>query len=125
MGDMPNPPKRTINSWIRGFQSVWDEHALKFQVHDDWFRVWALALARKQAKGHAPFASGEIAGILGKPNADGVWVPKAPSGVSQAIDLAKRKGLLDASSNSRCLVVPSHWWQGGIGSLTRPCPEHG
>lgn len=43
---MPSPPKRSINSWRRTYQSVWDEHALNYRAHDAWFRVFAFAVAR-------------------------------------------------------------------------------
>lgn len=121
---MPKPPKRSINSWLQAMQSVWDEHALD-RDFPDWFRVWALAVARTQANGHANFAPGEIAGVLGTYNHDGEWIPKSATGVSQAISLAKRKKLLDDRSSARCLILPSHAWQGGIGSVSRRCPVHG
>lgn len=104
---------------------MWDEHALDHQSYPDWFRVFALAAARSSANGHAPLAPGEIAKVLGAPDEQGNWSPKSATGVSQAIRLARTKGLLDHRSNARCLVLPSHAWQGGIGSATKPCPVHG
>lgn len=122
---MPTLPKRGINSWKKSYQSPWDEHALDHKNHPDWFRVWALAVARSVANGHAVFPPGEIAKSLGAPGIDGGWLPKAPTGVSQAIRLAKQKGLLDPSSNARCLVLPSHAWQGGLGAVGKTCTVHG
>lgn len=125
MTQPPSPPRRRINSWLQAHQSVWDEMALDHTGYDAWFRVWALAVARAQANGHAPFAPNEIAKVLGRLDEAGSWVPKSPSGVSQAISLAKRKRLLDTSSTARCLVLPPHAWRGGLGSPTKNCPVHG
>ncbi|SIG07046.1 Uncharacterised protein [Mycobacteroides abscessus subsp. abscessus] len=125
MASMPSPPKRSINSWRRTYQSVWDEHALNYRAHDAWFRVFAFAVARAGANGHAPCPQGEIAKVLGRPRNEGMWIPASPSGVSQAISLAKEKGLLHNTSHARCLVLPSHAWAGGLGSAVRQCPVHG
>ena len=125
MSSKPAPPKRRINSWIRSYQSVWDEVALDHEKHPDWFRVFALAVARAGANGHANFASGEVADVLGETGLDGTWIPKPSTGVSQTISLAKSKGLLCIRSNARCLVLPSHAWQGGMGSANTRCPMHG
>ena len=125
MSGAPKPPKRPINAWIRTYQSVWEERALDHENSPDWFRVWSLAVARSSASGHATFSSGEIARVLGCAGPDGLWVPKSATGVSQAVSLAKRKGLIDESSNARCLVLPAHAWQGGLGSPSRRCSVHG
>lgn len=125
MGLAPKPPKRSINSWIRTYQSVWDELALNHDEFPEWFRVWSLAIARMQANGHANFSPGQIARILGKQSSREGWAPKPTTGVSQAISLAKAKGLLDRRSTSTCLVVPAHVWQGGLGSPSKTCPVHG
>lgn len=123
MSSKPATPKRKINSWVKSYQSVWDQIALD-HIHPDWFRVLALAVARAHANGHANFASGEVAKALGQTGIDGAWMPKASTGVSQAISLAKNKGLLDPRSNARCLVLPSHAWQGGLGSSAKRCAMH-
>lgn len=125
MSGAPKPPKRSVNSWVRTYQSTWGEKASDHTNYPDWFRVWSLAIARSTANGHATFSPGEIARILGCPGPEGIWVPKPGSGVSQAVSLAKRKGLIDESSNARCLVLPAHAWQGGLGSPSRRCSVHG
>jgi|KBSSwiStaDraftv2_1062776.scaffolds.fasta_scaffold838985_1 hypothetical protein len=125
MAPMPAPPKRSFNTWLKAYQSNWDEYALKHGVHDAWFRVFALAVARAGANAHAPCAPGEIAEVLGRPDDSGEWIPMSPSGVSQAINLAKRKELLAPASHARCLVLPSHAWGSGLGSAARRCPVHG
>lgn len=125
MAPMPSPPRRRVNSWRMTYQSVWDEHALNYRAHDAWFRVFALAVARTGANGHAPCARGEIAAVLGRKGNSGEWIPASSSGVSQAIDLAKKKGLLHEMSHARCLVLPPHAWDGGLGSAVKRCPVHG
>jgi len=125
MAQVPCPSKRTTNSWMKSYQSVWEEQALDYENFPEWYRVWCLAVARGQQNGHSGFPPGEIARRLGRPDSQGGWIPKAPSGVSQAISSAKRKGLLDRDSNSRCLVLPNHAWSGGLGSPFKICPVHG
>lgn len=123
MAPVPTPPKRSYNKWLKAYQSVWDEHALN-PAFDAWFRVLSLAVARAGANGHAPCAPGEIANALGRLRGC-EWIPLSPTGVSQAIDRAKRKGLLHSTSGARCLVLPSHAWGSGLASATKRCPVHG
>jgi hypothetical protein len=51
--------------------------------------------------------------------------PLSPSSVSNAIKLAKNAGWIGRESSSRCLVVPPHAVQGGIGHPNERCPIHG
>ncbi len=78
-----------------------------------WQRISFLAYSRSRANGHASFARGEIAAMLGTSRQQ----------VSKAITVAVRNGWLDNGSHTRCLVVPSHIIRGGAnnGNESDPC----
>lgn len=78
------------------------------------FRVAFLAYGSQRKNGHAVFAKGELAKILGV----------CPASLSKAIGKAKDAGLLMYESNCRCLVSPKHVVTGGLGHEHDPCAIH-
>jgi hypothetical protein len=105
-------------------QGVWTERG-RNPALPTWLRVAALAFGKHKKNGHAHFASGELAKLLAKPGPDGV--PKLPSssGVANAIKRAKAYGFIAEESTARCLVVPAHAVEGGMGGTPwTACPIH-
>jgi hypothetical protein len=95
-----------------------ERHARNPQ-HPLCYRLHYAALARANQLGHATVASGELSRILLK---EGGVIPSAQS-IANAIRLAKRRGLIDESSNARCLVLSHHQFQKG-GKGPRRCQVH-
>ena len=108
-------------SWSRHYQDVWEERAGDPRL-PKWMRVAALAYGMHRANGHACFPPGAIALVLGKPN--GGDVVKEPN-VGRIIKRAVEYGFLGEGSTSRCLIVPAHAIEGGLGSQHAICPMHG
>jgi hypothetical protein len=105
------------------YQAVWRERAASRAANPTmplWIRIASLAFGCHRRNGHAAFKAGEIAEVLGTPGE-----PLSPSSVSNAIKLAKNAGWIGRESSSRCLVVPPHAVQGGIGHPNERCPIHG
>lgn len=114
----------TRNPWGRHYQTVWEERAGDPRM-PLWFRVIALAYGKHRANGHAMFKAGQVGLVLGRADpVTGELVPLDRGNVSRAIRTAVEYGLLDKSSGSRCLVVPGHAIEGGLGSPFEPCPQH-
>lgn len=63
-----------------------------------WAQVWCWAWANADEHGHARTAHGELRRALGS----------SAQAVSAAIADARRRGLLDPTSSSRCLVLVGH-----------------
>jgi hypothetical protein len=104
-------------------QAVWKERAASRAANPTmplWIRVASLAFGCHRRNGHATFKPGEIAEILGTPGE-----PLSPSSVSNAVKLAKNAGWIAEESSARCLVVPPHAVQGGLGHPNDRCPIHG
>lgn len=104
-GDKP-PFSMHVQSW-------WREQA-KNADHDMWFRIMALALGTHRRNGHAGFGVGEIAREL----------KVTDRKVSDGIRIAKKHGVIDNNSCSRCLIVPAHGIQGGLGHENDACAWH-
>jgi hypothetical protein len=102
-------------------QSFWEEQAATLPLA--WQRLGAIAFATHKGNGHANFKSGELGMMLGKPGPEG-WEALSPQHVSNLISTAKKAGWLAAESSSRCLVVPHHAIQGGLGSANEKCAVH-
>ncbi|MFI1013932.1 hypothetical protein [Streptomyces sp. NPDC020965] len=88
----------------------------------DWplpLRAFFAALGRANQIGHAELGPGELANILRRKDGS----EQTKQGVSRAVREAKVRRLLHASSTARCLVLPSHMYDIGQGSLF--CREHG
>jgi hypothetical protein len=99
-------------------QKVWAERAADPNMML-WIRVAALAFGCHRANNHAPFKAGEIAQILGTPGH-----PLRASSVSNAIKLAKQSTWIAEESTARCLVVPPHAVEGGLGHPNDRCHVH-
>lgn len=103
----------------------WSRHSLAFWQsiaadprHAYYVRVAALAYGTHGPNGHAPQAHGALSLALSK---GGVRYRHA----ARAIDDAVNAGMLDPSSNTRCLVVPTGAIvQGDVNHWPR-CPVHG
>jgi hypothetical protein len=82
-------------------------------THPLYYRVYFAALGWAYRLGHAEFGEGALGRILsGK---DGK--PLSAPGVSNAIDRAKKKGLITSESGTRCLVLGGWQFQkAGLGS---------
>lgn len=104
-------------------QSFWEEVAADASL-PLWQRVAALAFACHRRNGHANFVAKnrELAYLLGKPGDDWTYVPA--DRISRAIARAKDAGWIAVESNSRCLVVPAHAIEGGLGSVYEKCAVH-
>ncbi|MDX3766081.1 MULTISPECIES: hypothetical protein [unclassified Streptomyces] len=82
-------------------------------------RVEFAAMGWANVLGHAEFPSGELNKILVTENGE---VP-SNGAVNNHVRRAKGWDLVEAESNRRCLVLPVHRFQKGIGDQT--CDEHG
>lgn len=108
--------------WSKHYHNVWAERSANTAL-PDWLRVAALAYGRHKANGHAAFGPGDVAHVLGKVDeSTGVFQPN--ENVTRAIRTAVRHGFLAEGSKSRCLVVPAHAIEGGLGNAYAPCPMH-
>jgi hypothetical protein len=107
---------RTINPWSQHYQSIWRERAVDLD-YPLWQRVAWLAWGTHRSNGHAGFAQGELAEIVGA---------KSSSQLSHALRKAKLKRLLEDESEPQCLIVPAHAIQGGDPSTSpnEPCAIH-
>jgi hypothetical protein len=104
---------RQTNTYDLQYQAVWRERAVDFDHASPlWYRVMCLAYGSHRRNGHATFAPGEIAKKLHA---------SSDSRVSDAIAEAKSRGLIDARSTSRCLIVPPHAIILGPGDANEPC----
>jgi len=112
-----------VNPFGRHRQGAWMERAANPKL-PDWLRVAGLAFAKHRANGHANFSQGEIANRLGKRSADGRLIPASGPTVSNAIKRAKDYGFIAETSHARCLVVPPHAVEGGLGSEYERCRFH-
>jgi hypothetical protein len=114
-----------VNPWARHFQLVWEERAGDPRL-PYWLRVAALAYGKHATNGHAVFKAGQIGLILGTPNpATGEFKPLEKGNVQRAIRTAVEYGWLSKESGSRCLVVPGHAINGGVGGRElSACPQH-
>ena len=116
------PYRKPQNPWAKHRQHVWEERAGDPAL-PDWVRVAALAYGKHSANGHANFGPGQVALVLGVVDrATGELRPN--QNVSRAIGTAIRYGWLAQGSKARCLVVPPHAVEGGLGNASAPCPFH-
>lgn len=87
-------------------------------------RVLFAALGRHDRVGHARFAPGELAEVLGIVDlTTGERRKASPSSVSRSIRKAKSIGLIAEPSNAKCLVLGQHTFQKARGSLIE-CRYH-
>lgn len=86
-------------------------------------RIMFAAMWRANDDGHAEFAPGELAHVLGSADAEGRHVPVSTASVSRAIAKAKAAGTVGNQSRARCLVlIDGDMDQGRNG---RGCSTHG
>ena len=84
-----------------------------------WLRVYFAAVGWTNRVGHAEFAKGALADVLGVSGK-----PHAAQDVQKAIRAAKQHGLIGQESGARCLVLPRfHVQKEGLG--TGSCQVHG
>ncbi len=84
------------------------------------YRVYFAALGWANRIGHAQFGEGALGRILSDESGN----PLAAPSVSNAIDRAKKRGLIGSESGTRCLVLGSWQFQkAGLGSGS--CLTHG
>lgn len=107
------------NPWSGHYQSVWHERAGDVRL-PYWLRVAALAYGSHKANGHATFNPGDVALVLGTPEAS-----MSRMNVKRAIDKAIEYGWLRAGSTSLCLMVPSYAITLGLGNPRSACRVHG
>ncbi len=113
------------NPWTRHYQHVWEERAGSPRL-PLWLRVASLAYGKHAANGHAPFAMGEVALAMSSVSPDtGKIVHPSRQRVYDTIKLAIEYGFLAPGSSARCLIVPHHAVEGGVGSPYTLCPHHG
>ncbi|MCM2390329.1 hypothetical protein [Streptomyces albipurpureus] len=82
-------------------------------------RIEYAAIGWANVLGHAEFPPGELNKIM----ADKSGKIPSKDALNLHVGRAKEWGLVEAESNRRCLVLPMHRFQKGIGDET--CDEHG
>lgn len=87
-------------------------------LHPLAYRVHFAAIGWADRHGHAAFAPGKLATLLGK---DGK--PLSDQSTNDAIARAKRLDLVSPRSGAACLVLGSHLFQKGKGAPV-PCRVH-
>jgi hypothetical protein len=112
-------------AWARHYQNVWGERAGDAS-YPMWLRVASAAYGSHRANGHAQYARGALALVLGHVDkTTGEIVPLDRSNLRRAIQTAVEFGWLARQSTARCLVVPAHAIDGGLGgSPHQECPQH-
>jgi hypothetical protein len=94
-------------------QSGWRERAAD-PKHPLYLRIAFLAYGSCRANGHAVFTEGELAHLFDTP----------PNRISDALRVAKQRGMLSRESRARCLVVPPEFIYGGLGNVFERCAVH-
>ncbi|MFF9174303.1 hypothetical protein [Streptomyces sp. NPDC014793] len=82
------------------------------------YRVHFAAIGWADRQGHAAFAPGKLAALLGKEGK-----PLSDQSTTNAVNRAKRLGLVSPRSGAACLVLPAHLFQKGWGAPV-PCRVH-
>lgn len=108
--------------FLMGLQSHWETQAYNLDL-PDWHRLWCFGVARSAPNLHAEFATGQLAKLMGKVT-DGQFKHMAAPRLSNVIAQSVDRKVLDASSNARCLVLPSHAWMCGLVGNSQPCRTH-
>lgn len=111
------------NPWSRHYQAVWEARAADPQL-PLWLRIAALAYGKHRANGHAAFGRGMVALALGTPPKHGPARPVDAANLRRALSTAIERGWLASGSTTRCLVVPAHAVDGGLGDPADLCPVH-
>ena len=117
-----------IPRWPGGWYASSRDRAFRIAGDDRIPRVYRLlflAEARANAIGHAEFSPGELARELGRRDQTGERRTPARAIVQQVIAEARRLGLIDSLSSSRCIVLPAHDYANGLASAGAICREHG
>jgi hypothetical protein len=97
------------------------EHLAKDPSYPAHLRLWWLAMSRMQSNQHAVFKPGEIGRLLATANGK----PMDRSNITRTIRKAEAVGLLERTSNSRCVIVGYGVTYGKRSGGTKPCPvEH-
>ena len=122
------PPSRRISgprTWSAHYQDVWLERTHNRDL-PAWLRVAFLAYGSHRANGHAPFEQGDVGLVLGSVDrVTGEIRPADKANVQRAIRNAVKAGWLAEGSSARCLVVPGHAVEGGLGGAPdEPCGRH-
>lgn len=85
-------------------------------------RIEFAAWSRVNRSGHAQFAAGELAMILGKQGSHG-WARASAASVSHALRRAKADGRIEPGSGARCVILSAdHVNQGRLGGFG--CQHH-
>lgn len=114
-----------FRTWSRQYQDVWLERTADRSL-PAWLRVAFLAYGSHRANGHAPFEDGDVGLMLGSVDrTTGEIRPADKANVQRAIRNAVKAGWLAEGSSSRCLIVPGHAIEGGLGGKPHdPCDRH-
>lgn len=83
-----------------------------------WMRIYFAAVGWGNQLGHAEFSEGELAKVLGQSGNK-----YASQNVYRAVQTAVRYGLVQDGSGVRCLILPGHHFQQGMGATV--CRWHG
>lgn len=109
------------NPWAKHYQLEWQNRAGDPRL-PLWLRAASLAYGKHRANGHAPFDAGQVALVLSTVDEDtGEIVPAARQDVYRAVRAAVKYGFLLEGSTSRCLRVPTHAVDGGLGRPQEAC----
>jgi hypothetical protein len=112
------------NGWAKHYQRIWEDRSGDPKL-PPWLRVSALAYGMHRANGHAMFGVGDVRLVLSRVDEEtGEILMPSTANVSHAIRKAVDFGFLEKGSGTRCLVVPGHAIEGGLGDPNEPCPQH-
>ncbi len=110
-------------TWAKHYQNVWEERSGSQSI-PKWLRVASLCYGMHKANGHAAFAPGEVAAVLGTVDTTtGEILPDLNA--DRAVKTAIKHGFLARGSTVRCLMVSGHAVGGPHGNEWAPCPVHG
>lgn len=68
-------------------------------------RLYMLVTARVNKIGHAEFYKGELARLLGLPDADGVLIPMSRQNINRVIKMYVDEGVFLEGSDIRCIIM--------------------
>lgn len=120
-------PRATITEEFRNWGAINQDAAKRLAEGTDLalpIRAFFAAVARANRIGHAEFGKDELRIVLAvRRRGQDIIEPPSRQQVWQAIRRAKELDLIDDESCQRCLVLPLHLWDKGVGGSN--CSAHG
>lgn len=130
LGDRSEASERIVSveytaesPWLMSIQIGWEE-----QIYNEdlptYLRIFAVAMARSHPNLHTVLQPNELRMLVGSHDAEGAFHPIDSRDIGKYVDRAAHLGLLDESSNPRCLVLPSKTTACRLPGRHKPCAEH-